>query len=72
MYLLRGEVLAFNMVNIIADAIFMLEANQSTHSKEQLSKGEIPRQEQFVYSLIFVEALLLVYALYYYYYYYYY
>lgn len=40
MHLLRGEVLAYNYAQIIADAVFTVEADLKTKSPEEASKGE--------------------------------
>ena len=40
MHLLRGEVLAYNMVNIFADAIFTLQKDLQKHTHSQLSKSK--------------------------------
>lgn len=40
MHLLRGEVLAYNYLNMIIDAIFMIEDDLQTKTPEQASLGK--------------------------------
>jgi hypothetical protein len=42
MHLLRGEVLAYNYAQILADAVFTVENDLKTKTPEQAAKGARP------------------------------